>query len=181
MKKIDSFVKERFIQGIHGIVIPLVEKSPENGIVELYQSVDDLLQWIMENKDHLIRFENDASFSEAAGSGKLAVAIGLNGTQSLSKNIGAFRNISKLGLDVLSIGDPSDPIFSGNQLNMFGKEILQGCEHENVLIDWTIQDVDALSNTIKNYAGKVFIRLKIDQALHLDNQIVELVKRKMCF
>src|SRR4030042_4662032 len=127
--------------GIRAVVVPLIEENSfEGDPVVLYEALESWKQWIEENGKHLIDFNGAAVLNDAAGSGRLAVALGVEGAGLFQERILHFKNLAKLGLDVVSLGDPSGPLFVEGKWSAFGRTFFDVCRKENVLIDWTITD-----------------------------------------
>ncbi|MCI0515323.1 M28 family peptidase, partial [candidate division KSB1 bacterium] len=149
---------------IRAVVLPLNETATP---LEFYHQLDVISQWIKTNPAYLLRFQNGSSLSQAANAGKLAVAIGSQGTAGIGSGITHWRNLFKLGLNFLQLWDASDPLFSGDSLSPFGKSLLTVCQEEQVCLDWTLPDTTRLLNALRDYRGPVIVRWEFPVAARL--------------
>jgi hypothetical protein len=171
-KELAEILAERTKNGVRAVVVTLNDPDPENlDLLDLYMSIDSLDAWIKEHNECLIRYQSGSSLNASAGSGKMAVAIGLEGTFQLNEKIGLFRNIVRLGLDVIHISDSEDPVFKGKELSVFGKEVFKVCQNEKVLIDWTINDEELISAVMLHYQGPALIRMDMHSILGMYDKL----------
>lgn len=131
---------------------------------DLYRSLQAAEKQIQENED-LSLYENSSALGAAAGSGKLAVACGLNGTAALNGDADLLRNLAKLELRVLHIGDMDDPIFSDGCLNDWGRTVLKICGDTKTLLDLDIADTACLKQVTETAKGPVLIHVGVETVL----------------
>ena len=168
--QLTAFIDKKSQSGIRAVVLPV------NGSeTDLYAAIDSLSQLSQSDSANQVRFEGNTSFNVAAAEGKLVIAMGLRGTDALNGNLPLIRNLSKIGLDVLQIARATDPIFTGNALNPFGKKVLQICSKHGVCLDWTLSDSNLMRTTMDDFGGKGVIRLPLADARKLSPKLKSLV------
>lgn len=174
-----AVIQEKNSQGIRAIVLPIIDPSESKQTnLKVYHAIDSLNQWINENKAYFIRYENGNALDQAASSGKLAIALGIEGSAWLEKNIALLRNLSKLGLNVIRFNNETDPAFNNDQLSPFGQEVFKICQEQKVVIDWTIKDDLLTANALNNYTGNVVIRRNCSEIKNLSSSIQVLLEQK---
>jgi hypothetical protein len=172
-----QWLYDKINSGFSGVVLPLTGSlfsQQEN----YYRSIDEMNQWVKRNDRQLIRFQNGNSLNQAKSEGKMAVATGVIGSQIFQHDIGALRNLSKLGLSFLCLNDKSDPMFEGSKLSSFGENVLSACQEGNITIVWQIEDDPLLQKIFRNYTGKVLIKKPGQQAGIISDAVKELLKQK---
>ncbi len=137
----------------------------------LYSCLDSLDQWIRAGNGALVRYENGGSIDRAAGQDRLAVAIALRGTAALAGAEVTLRQLGRLGLNLLTIDDPSDPLFAGGQLAPGSTELLQTAQSANILLHIDLADTaffDALAGV---YKGRMLWSLDLPRAAALKSAL----------
>jgi len=176
---LEGFIRDRFTLGLHGMVIPLNDtSSTDDEILDLYKTAGKLPIWIDSKKDMLVSFNNSQSFNDAAGNEKLTALMGIQGTTCLENQPGHFRNLTKIGIDVLTISDASDPLFEMGSVSDFGMQILKTCKDRKVVLDWTIDDIELFISTLNSYEGKVILRLNARDLDPIEPALSELLKKE---
>ena len=180
-KDLDVFVRAQARQGVRVVTVSLVDSVASGmGPLDFYRTADGFSEWMAQNKDRLMRYVGGGGLNESAGSGRVAVALGMVGTSWLGGEVGLFRNLVRLGLDVLCMADAADPVFEDNRLSPWGEAVFQVCADEGVLVDWTVEDTLLTADALTGFRGKVVLRMKVDRALTLDGQVLALLKDKRC-
>ncbi len=155
--ELKQWLQQQIGRGISAVVLPLTGRlfsQPENH----YRSIDEMNQWIKTNNRLALRYQNGNSLSQAKSEGKMAVATGAIGSQLFLRDLGALRNLSKLGLSFLCLNEKSDPIFEGNKLSAFGQDVIKICQDEHIALVWQIEHRELLSKLFRNFSGKVIIQ-----------------------
>ncbi len=65
-------------------------------------------------------------------------------------------------------------MFLGDSLGAFGKEVLQICKEENVLLDCTVQDTELMAIIMKDLGGRALFRMHADKAV----QFMDWIKKR---
>lgn len=155
--ELKQWLQQQVDNGISAVVLPLTGplfSQPEN----YYRSIDEMNQWIKTNHRLALRYQNGNSLQQARSEGKIAIATGVVGSQMFQHDLGAFRNLSKLGLTFLVLTDRSDPMFEGSKLSAFGEEVLNICQEGNITIVWNIEHPELLQKLLRNFSGKVIVQ-----------------------
>ncbi|MDZ7375644.1 MAG: M28 family peptidase, partial [candidate division KSB1 bacterium] len=155
--ELKQWLKEQIDAGFSGVVLPLdgpLFSQPEN----CYRSIDEMNQWVKNNSHLALRYQNGNSLHQARSEGKIAIATGVVGSQIFQRDLGALRNLPKLGLTFLVLNDRSDMMFEGSKLSAFGEEVLRICQAENIAIFWQIEHHELLQKLLRNFSGKVIVQ-----------------------
>lgn len=166
-------------RGMSGVALPLTGaffSQPD----DYYRCIDEMNQWVNRNERQVIRYQNGNSLHQAKSAGKIAIATGVVGSQLFQRNLGALRNLAKLGLTFLMLNDRSDPIFEGSKLSAFGDEVLTACQETNITLVWQIDDDRLLPKLSSNGSGKVLIAKAAPTARMQFDHLAALVKPKNC-
>ena len=146
--------------GIHGAALPLT--APEPAL--LCSRLDSLDQWIGRSARFLQRYEDGSSLDRAAGQGKLAVAVMLQGTRALQGSPAALRQLGRLGLNLLVISDPQDPLFADGEISAAGAALLKTGHAANLLLRSELSDT-LLHNALNAaWPGRLIWSLDLKQA-----------------
>ncbi len=137
----------------------------ESNEPDLYGAVDAFDGWIGQHSDHVMRYEDSGSLNRAAGSGKLAAALGMSGTTILGGNEGRLRQLARLGLDVIRLDDSHDPVFDDSAPSAWGKSVLEVCKKENILLVLGLADPGVTMSVIEAYNGKAVVRAPVKHIL----------------
>lgn len=138
----------------------------------LYSRLDSLDQWIQAHPRELIRFENAGSVDRAAGQGRLAVALALHGTAALKGSAATLRQLGRLGLNLLILDDPTDPVFSGHDLGPVGKTLLPAAQAANILVQLDLADTTLVDAVMKGSNGRLLWSLDLDQAAAMQPALI---------
>jgi hypothetical protein len=174
------WIQEKINCGISAVVLPLTGSLFSQG-ENYYRSIDEMNQWVKTNDRLLIRYQNGNSLNQSKSEGKMAVATGVVGSQIFQRDIGALRNLSKLGLSFLCLNDKSDPIFEGRKLSRFGEEILSVCKDGNITIALQIEDDAWLQKIFRSYPGKMLIKKTAQQAGSMSDDMKEMASKENVF
>jgi hypothetical protein len=142
-------------QGIRGMIIRVNSESAGISTDDLYRSADGMGQWI-EAEPLALRYKNGSSLSQAGSSGKIAVALGLDGSACLGGDAFRLKLLAKLGVNFLILHSEEDPVFTGESLSPFGEKILEICNSEGVTIHWSVNKPSA-SEVLARYKGPVIV------------------------
>lgn len=149
--------------GIHGAALPLTAPAPAS----LFRQLDSLDQWIARTPGHLIRYEDGGSVDRAAGQGKLAVALLLQGTTALQNSPAALRQLGRLGLNLLVISSPQDPLFANGEISAAGAALLKAGQTANLMLRSELADT-ALHNALAAaWPGRLIWSLDLKEAQRL--------------
>ncbi len=172
-----KWVNTKVNNGVSAIVLPLTGlKSFQQK--NIYQTIDELNQWVKNNDEYLVRYQKGTSLNPAKSSGKIAIAVGIEGSQLFQRELGDLRNLSRLGLNFCCLQEQMDTLFDGNKLSLFGKYFLKTCQQANIPLVWQIKDDSLTQELIKNYAGNVLIIKTSQQAALMTDIAKELVQQK---
>ena len=166
--------------GMHAAVMDIRDWD-ESDESDLLGAADAFDVWIENNSDYLLRYKNSRTINQAAGSGKIAVALGLSGTHALDGNERLLRQLSKLGLNVLRIDSPDDSVFDESTLSEWGKKVLGTCGEEQLLLEICTEDVDLIKTVTDAHKGKAVIRVPWKQVLGKEGSYQNVVKNKNVF
>jgi len=147
--------------GLHFSALTL---NPATTPCALFARLDSMEQWIGSQSQELIRFETAGSVDRAAGQGRLAVGIALRGTGTLKGSAATLRQLGRLGVNLLTIDDPSDPIFAGGQLSSAGRELLQTAQSANLLVHLDLADTTLVDAVMAGFQGRLFWSIGLDEA-----------------
>ena len=161
--------------GIHGLVLPVTGAgSILPDAKDLCSAADSASQWVKGDAEHFLRFKNGNSLSDGAGAGKLALAFRIDGTGPLGGNVSSLRNIARLGLNFFHFGTVDDPAFAGGKLTQFGSQVFRTLKDEHVIVDWAVGDIAIAESVLKEFDGKVIVRLKPELLRDLLRRVPEL-------
>jgi len=163
---------------LRAALVPVITDFKMNRPADLFKAADRFEQWAYANGEKWIRYQNAGSFNQAVSSGRHVVLLGLEGTVCLENKISCFRNLVRLGLDVLAINKLDDPVFENEGLSNFGKEILKVCKKENILIDWNLNNPKLTREVLGDFKGLSVIRLTVRESMKWLNEITELTNKK---
>jgi hypothetical protein len=164
---------------IHGMVVTLTKDTGRNADPStLFAAADSFYTTVQKQNHFLIPFQNGGSLNQSSGSGKIAVALGLDERDLDVDDIGLFRNLLRLGVRFLRIQDPSSPLFDQDGWSPFGSTIVQLCQGKNIIMDWTIDDAYFTQNRLSGLEGKILLRMTPDDALNAPFGFEDLVQGK---
>ncbi len=172
-----KWVAEKINRGSSAVVLPLTG-SLFSQAENYYISIDEMNQWVKKNDRLLMRYENGNSLNQAKSSGKIAITTGVVGSHLFQIDIGALRNLSKLGLSFLCVNDKLDPALDGDELSSYGENVLDACREGNITIVWQIEDDPLLQKILSNYTGKVLVKKSAKQQTIMSGLIEEVVEQK---
>ncbi len=138
----------------------------------LFNSLDSLDQWIGAHPAELIRYENAGSVDRAAGQGKQATAVALRGTSALHGSPATLRQLGRLGLNLLALEDPADPVFAGSELAPAGITLLAAAQSTNLLVNLELADTARVDAVMKNFKGRLIWSLDLEQAAALQPALI---------
>ena len=159
-KRLDSLAIGLDEMGIRSLVLSLrIEPNGVEDPMKIIRNADDFSQWVKKNEKSIVRLRNDQSLNQAAGSGKTAMGLGIEGTVWSGKDPAMVRIVAGLGLDVLTISDGLDPVFENHGLGPFGREVFKTCQEEQVVLDWAVPDTGLTRQALNNFSGKIWLRV----------------------
>ncbi|HOC23894.1 MAG TPA: M20/M25/M40 family metallo-hydrolase [bacterium] len=148
--------------GIHFTTLTL--DGGEEGKAELFSRLDSLEQWIAAHPQHLARYENGGTIDRAAGQGKLAVGIRLKGTRALRGEAAVMRQLGRLGLNILTIDSPEDPLWAEIGNGKAGKALLRAAETASMLLHVDLADTSLAGALLTAWKGRAVWSLDLAAA-----------------
>jgi hypothetical protein len=171
-EKSEWILKQAHAQGIRGVILPVTDSDDfTTDPFSLYRAVDRFSQWIKDHQKSFIRFVNGSSLNTAASRNKVALLLALRDTRIIKEDPAHFRNLVKMGVNVLTLADTTDPVFNHKNWSDFGQQILNACKEENVLIEWRISDPHRILVFGKSYEGRSILRLDMHQIQELGEKL----------
>jgi hypothetical protein len=141
--------------GIHFTTLSLNPPADPSECGLLFSRLDSLEKWIGRQQKHFIRYENAGAIDRAAGQAKVAVGIALRGTSGLDGSAALLGQLGRLGLNILSLADPADPLFAGKGIAPAGGELLQAAQSANLLLDVAMADTLLFDALQEAYKGRI--------------------------
>ncbi len=148
--------------GINFTALPLNAQTEQPA--QLFSRLDSLEQWIAAHPVHLTRYENSGSVDRAAGQGKLSAAVCLRGTHLLHGEASVARQLGRLGLNILAIDSPRDPVFAEGGIGAAGRELLRAAESASMLLHIDLADTSRAGELLDLWRGRAIWSLDLAKA-----------------
>ena len=172
------------------VYVPSDLVDPHAAVTMTLEQIDILLGLVRRHPERMELARTADDVERAAGSGKVASMIGVEGGQSIGASLGALRILARLGAGYLTLTHNEDNSWADSAtgehphggLTAFGEEVVRELNRLGVLVDLSHTSDDTMRQAIEVSTAPVLFshsnaRALCDVPRNVPDDVIELVGR----